>query len=214
MKKIGENVTEQRTNRGRPRRFNQQKALQSALDVFMKKGYEGASLEDLTTAMQINRPSLYAAFGNKEQLFLKTLEVYADPAYEHLKTLLFSQQKTVQEAFEDAFFWFTSNHTAQHRMQGCLMVNSTVLCGENTPTALQLNSLNQRNEQLFKLRLQKGLDDKQLSKGTNIEELSQYFSGLMQGIAVMARQRNDRSLLENITKTGLKIFRDPDLQPR
>src|SRR5437879_5989068 len=62
--------------RGRPRAFNADKALEKALKVFWRKGYEGASLPDLTRAMGINRPSLYAAFGNKESLFRKAVERY------------------------------------------------------------------------------------------------------------------------------------------
>src|SRR5687768_2471443 len=62
---------------GRPRAFDEQAALEAALGVFWRKGYEGASLSDLTEAMGINRPSLYAAFGNKEALFRRVLERYA-----------------------------------------------------------------------------------------------------------------------------------------
>src|SRR6202048_5382393 len=62
--------------RGRPRAFDPDAALERAMHVFWAKGYEGASLSDLTRAMRINRPSLYAAFGNKEQLFRKVLDRY------------------------------------------------------------------------------------------------------------------------------------------
>ena len=62
--------------RGRPRAFDPVVALERAMHVFWAKGYEGASLSDLTRAMRINRPSLYAAFGNKEQLFRKVLDRY------------------------------------------------------------------------------------------------------------------------------------------
>src|SRR6185312_6508146 len=63
--------------RGRPRAFDAERALDRALNVFWRKGYEGASLPELTKAMGINRPSLYAAFGNKEALFKKALDRYA-----------------------------------------------------------------------------------------------------------------------------------------
>ena len=63
---------------GRPRAFDVDKALDRALEVFWRKGYEGTSLPDLTEAMGINRPSLYAAFGNKESLFRKVLQRYTD----------------------------------------------------------------------------------------------------------------------------------------
>ena len=63
---------------GRPRAFDIDQALDCALRVFWRKGYEGTSLPDLTKAMGINRPSLYAAFGNKEELFRKALDLYAE----------------------------------------------------------------------------------------------------------------------------------------
>ena len=63
---------------GRPRSFDFDDALDAAMQVFWRKGYEGASLSDLTQAMGINRPSLYAAFGNKNTLFRKALDRYAE----------------------------------------------------------------------------------------------------------------------------------------
>ncbi|NOJ99499.1 helix-turn-helix transcriptional regulator, partial [Corallococcus coralloides] len=65
---------------GRHRQFNENEALEAALSVFWQKGYEGASLEDLTQATGVARPGLYAAFGNKEKIFLKALDLY-DAAY-------------------------------------------------------------------------------------------------------------------------------------
>jgi AcrR family transcriptional regulator len=64
--------------RGRPRAFDLDAALERAMNVFWAKGYEGASLSELTRAMRINRPSLYAAFGNKEQLFRRVLDRYVN----------------------------------------------------------------------------------------------------------------------------------------
>ena len=64
--------------KGRPREFDADEALDRALEIFWRKGYEGASLAELTEAMGINRPSLYAAFGNKEALFRRALDRYAE----------------------------------------------------------------------------------------------------------------------------------------
>ena len=71
--------------KGRPREFDVEKALDRALKVFWRKGYEGATLADLTRAMGINRPSLYAAFGNKEALFRKVLDRYAEGPAAHAR---------------------------------------------------------------------------------------------------------------------------------
>ena len=74
----GMKLTPARGLLGRPRAFDIEKALERALRVFWEKGYEGSSLSDLTEAMGINRPSLYAAFGNKEALFRKALDRYVE----------------------------------------------------------------------------------------------------------------------------------------
>src|SRR3954463_942914 len=74
--------------RGRPRSFDTDRALDRALTVFWRKGYAGASLPDLTRAMGINRPSLYAAFGNKEALFRKAIDRYAEGPAAHMAQAL------------------------------------------------------------------------------------------------------------------------------
>ena len=84
--------------KGRPREFNLDKALNRALKVFWRKGYEGTSLIDLTKAMNINRPSLYAAFGNKESLFRKVLDRYADGPAAYFRAAL--QAPTARAAVE------------------------------------------------------------------------------------------------------------------
>src|SRR5215217_5127451 len=84
--------------RGRPRAFDADKALDRAMTVFWRKGYEGASLPDLTKAMGINRPSLYAAFGNKEALFRKVLDRYAAGPAAYVREAL--NAPTAREAAE------------------------------------------------------------------------------------------------------------------
>ena len=73
----GSEATQPKKARGRPRSFDREAALNAAMEVFWTKGYEAASISDLTSAMGINPPSLYAAFGDKEKLFLATIEQYA-----------------------------------------------------------------------------------------------------------------------------------------
>src|SRR5712675_204077 len=88
--------------RGRPRAFDPDAALEHAMHVFWAKGYEGASLSDLTRAMRINRPSLYAAFGNKEQLFRKVLDRYMDGPVAYFSKAL--AKPRARDVVEQIFF--------------------------------------------------------------------------------------------------------------
>src|SRR5881392_4244736 len=113
---------------GRPRAFDPDAALERAMHVFWAKGYEGASLSNLTRAMRINRPSLYAAFGNKEQLFRKVLDRYVDgPVAYFGKALAASKARDVVEEI----FLGTARMAGDPRIPaGCLMVQGALACGD------------------------------------------------------------------------------------
>src|SRR5262245_28573236 len=113
---------------GRPREFDAEEALERALYVFWRKGYEGASLSDLTEAMGINRPSLYAAFGNKEELFRKALDRYADgPAAFNRQAL---ESKTARGVVECLLRGTAESVTDPCHPAGCLAVQGALSCGE------------------------------------------------------------------------------------
>ena len=106
--------------KGRPREFDTDGALDRALEVFWRKGYEGASLSDLTDAMGINRPSLYAAFGNKEELFRKVLARYVEgPAACVSKSL---EEPTVRGVVEKLLSSAVDVVTDPKNPKGCLLV--------------------------------------------------------------------------------------------
>src|SRR5207245_7078568 len=111
---------------GRPRAFDPDVALDRAMHVFWSKGYEGASLSNLTSAMRINRPSLYAAFGSKEQLFRKVLDRYMDgPVAYFAKALAASKARDVVEEI----FFGTARMADDPRIPaGCLMVQGALAC--------------------------------------------------------------------------------------
>src|SRR5437870_4773708 len=112
---------------GRPRAFDPDAALDRAMHVFWAKGYEGASLSNLTRAMRINRPSLYAAFGNKEQLFKKVLDRYMNgPVAYFAKALAAPKARDVVEQI----FLGTARMAEDPRVPaGCLMVQGALACG-------------------------------------------------------------------------------------
>src|SRR5438132_8506226 len=112
---------------GRPRAFDPDAVLERAMHVFWAKGYEGASLSELTRAMRINRPSLYAAFGNKEELFGKVLDRYMDgPVAYFGKALAAPKARTV---VEEIFLGTARMADDPGIPAGCLMVQGALACG-------------------------------------------------------------------------------------
>src|SRR5207253_7069395 len=119
-----------RTPAGRPRSFDLDKALDAALQVFWRKGYEGASLSDLTAAMGINRPSLYAAFGNKEALFRRALDRYAAGPAVYVRKAL--EEPTARAVAERLLGGAVDLVTDPRNPGGCLLVQGALVCGDAT----------------------------------------------------------------------------------
>ena len=115
---------------GRPRAFDADKVLDRALQVFWRKGYEGTSLSDLTNAMGINRPSLYAAFGDKEALFRKVLDRYADGPASYVGKAL--EEPRARAVMERLLRETVEASAKRGNPKGCLMVQSTLACGKGT----------------------------------------------------------------------------------
>src|SRR5437870_3017297 len=114
-------------SRGRPREFDIEQALDRALRVFWRKGYEGTSLPDLTRAMGINRPSLYAAFGNKEALFRKALDRYVEGPAAYVREAL--EEPTARAVIEALLRGAVDMLSCPGNPHGCLMVQGALSCG-------------------------------------------------------------------------------------
>jgi AcrR family transcriptional regulator len=121
---------------GRPRAFDPDAALERAMHVFWAKGYEGASLSDLTRAMRINRPSLYAAFGNKEQLFRKVLNRYVDGPLAYFGKALAARK--AQDVIEQILFGAARMAGDPRFPSGCLMVQGALAVGSTARSVPKL----------------------------------------------------------------------------
>src|SRR3954470_7312288 len=113
---------------GRPRAFDVDKALYQALLVFWHKVYEGTSLDDLTETMGINRPSLYAAFGNKEELFRKALDRYAEGPAAYVRRAM--EEATARAVAECLLRGGVELVTTPGKPAGCFAVQGALACGE------------------------------------------------------------------------------------
>src|SRR5438132_604751 len=160
--------------RGRPREFDIDEALDRALEVFWRNGYEGTSLSDLTEAMGISRPSLYAAFGNKEELFQKALERYTEVSHGFLQECL--EQPTARTAIEMLLYGASVVREGEY-VRGCLLVKGA-LTGSNNSLSVQqeLTARRAANERVLCQRLARAKDEGEIPEDANPADLARYFS--------------------------------------
>lgn len=193
---------------GRPRAFDIDHALDQALRVFWEKGYEGASLPDLTAAMGINRPSLYAAFGNKEALFRKALDRYAaGPAGCAAAAL---EEKCARAAIEALLLRTIDGLTDPRNPRGCLMVQAALTGGENAAEIRrELACRRADNEAKIRERLERAQAEGDLSPAADPADLSRYFATLLQGLSVQAAGGASREQLAAVVPIAMDAWPAP-----
>ncbi len=197
---------------GRPRAFDVEKALDRAMDVFWRKGYEGASLADLTKAMGINPPSLYAAFGNKEGLFRRALDRYADGRANFMSEVL--SAPTARRVAERMLRGSADLLTDPRHPPGCLLVQGGLACGtggERVPD--ELASRRAGSETELCARFEQAQRDGDLSADTDPAALARYLATVTQGMAVKAAAGASREELRDVAETALRALPE-DASPR
>ena len=197
--------------RGRPRAFDEEQALDAALAVFWRNGYQGASLAELTHAMDISKPSLYAAFGNKEQLYLSALERYREQQLiKHAERL--AAEPDLKSAMRAFLRSVATMLTSPELPGGCMVVTSAVACDTaalpQRVVAAIGTTVNQSAFGPLKDRLQKELQRRNLPVGTPVEQLADFFTTIMTGMAVMAKVGATQERLFDTIEHALCVLPD------
>lgn len=192
-------------DRGRPRSFDADAALDRALDVFWRDGFQGAALSTLTQAMGINRPSLYAAYGDKASLYLKALQRYAQKeSARHVQAL--DREPDGRKAVEAFLRSAVRSLTDPKKPGGCFVVTGTADCGvEDTPAEVQeaLRQALRGGELALRQRLQRAQADGHLPTDADVAALAAYFGTVMSGLGVQAKAGASRAKLESIARAAM-----------
>ncbi len=190
---------------GRPRAFCVEQALDRALKVFWQKGYEGTSLSDLTAAMGINRPSLYAAYGNKEALFRKALDRYIENSASFLRRSM--EQPTSRAVVEHLLLSSADGVTCPDNPHGCLTVRCALSSGE-AADSIRLELVNRRadGESILRKRLERAQSEGDLPTDAGPADLARYVMTVHQGMSVQAAGGASREQLRRVVDTALQAW--------
>lgn len=173
--------------------------------VFWKCGYDGATIPKLTDAMGINRPSLYAAFGNKEELFSKVLDCYrADPASYVNRAVA---KPTAREAFASLLSGVIDLVTDPANPGGCLFVSASLASGdESANVRLELSARRINGENDIYKRFRRAVAEGDLPAGTDARNLAKFAATLLWGISVQSVNGSTKGELKKVAKLGLGSF--------
>ncbi|TQS40132.1 TetR/AcrR family transcriptional regulator [Cryptosporangium phraense] len=191
--------------RGRPRGFDADAALDRAVEVFWRHGYEGTSLTDLTEAMGINRPSLYAAYGNKDELFRRVVARYADIDMAYAREAL--AQPTAHAVIET--FWRANVDalTRPDRPAGCLSIQGGLATGSDDGHVAEFLAASRRTgEAALAERLGRAVAEGDLPAGTDPVALARYVMVVSEGNAVHATAGADRAALNAVVDVALRAI--------
>jgi len=191
--------------RGRPRVFDMDEALDKALEIFWKRGYEGASIAELTETLGINKPSLYAAFGNKEELFNKTLSRYVAGPVAFIQEAI--NQPTAYEVAQSFLTKAVKFFTDTKHPKGCLIVQAALSVSADSLLVQDLlTKYRYSYEQQLAKRFEKAKEEGDLPTDANAETLAKFLSTLHQGMSVQVTSGASKEELMQIVEFALKSW--------
>ncbi len=202
-----EHVTCARKGRGRPKQFDRDDALDKALDLFWRHGYEATSLAELVEATGAKAPTLYAEFGNKEGLFRAAVERYVTQFAERDASLLADPNRSLPQALGDFFRATAAMFTDKELPSGCFITcTAAAFNGGKEPQADTLSSCHHLQENMLikflALRQQRG----ELENNIDIGALAKFLTCLLQGMSVQARDGTSCADLDQVTDRLIALW--------
>ncbi|RCK35881.1 hypothetical protein TH9_04250 [Thalassospira xiamenensis] len=192
--------------RGRPRAFDRDDALNKALALFWERGYDNTSMADLSAAMALSPPSIYAAFGGKEMLFDEVITHYAT----HYGASIWGNLdrfKLAQEATQHVLIASANAFTRDDTPHGCLVVLAAPQAESNHATVNQtLRGHRRKVTEILKNLYEAGLDRGDIPRGTNIDKMANYYATVQHGMSIQARDGATRDELIAVAEAAMATW--------
>ncbi|WP_211464723.1 TetR/AcrR family transcriptional regulator [Collimonas silvisoli] len=198
-----------RKKAGRPLSFDRELALERAMLVFWRYGYEATSLNDLTSAMGITPPSLYTAFGDKERLFLEAVEYYLAKKPCFFESIV-AEPLTAKESIRSYLEVIAISQTDPNQPPGCMVVTSATNCTAASAHVQEvLADYRGQMEAGIKNRLDRGVSEGELAADTDTAALASFFVTVIHGMSTQARDKAGREKLLAIGAQAMRAWPDP-----
>ncbi|HEX4409072.1 MAG TPA: TetR/AcrR family transcriptional regulator [Xanthobacteraceae bacterium] len=190
----------------RPREFDEDAALNAAMECFWSRGFAATSLRDLTGAMKVTAPSLYNAFGDKEALFRRTLAHYLERGTrDRLRRL--EQELPPRQAIEQFFKEIIEHSVKDRQRKGCFLVNSALEIAPHDEECRALIAEQFENiEGFFRGRVVAGQGEGSISPELDAGDMARLLLGTLLGIRVLARTKPRGDLLEGLARPALALL--------
>ena len=186
----------------RPKAFNQDDALATAMEVFWRTGYERTSLNVLLKAMGISKQSLYDTFGDKRALYLKALAHYREQTLTSMRTL-FASVGSTRDGLSRLLLGLSAESEEQHA-RGCLLLSANLERETSDAEIARFLRENQAAvEKIFANAITQGQSRRELSKTLDPQSLARFFAVTIQGMRAMARLKSDRRALRQVARVAL-----------
>jgi len=196
------------TKRGRPRSFDRAATLRRAMEVFWVKGYEGTSMMNLIAAMGINSPSIYAAFGCKEELFREAVALYRATDGGRIWDAM-TAAPSAHMAIETMLCVSAEEFTRPSKPRGCLIVLEALHAGDgNKAVRRELQERRAESMAMLLLRLKRGVAEGELPNGPDWRAIASFYITVQQGMSIQARDGASRKALRAVADCAMAAWDD------
>ncbi len=198
--------------RGRPRQFDPELVIDRALEIFWRDGYEGASVNDLADAMGLSKPSLYAAFGDKEALYIRALARYGEIRREQRARLL-DDAPTGRTAIETLLHSVVDAILDPSLPGGCMVVSGTGTCDAPAiPDSVKraLSAALHVSESNIACRLSRAQQEGDLTSNAQVTDMAAFYNTVIAGLSIQAKMGADADVLRRVVVTAMAAWPTSD----